>query len=75
MSAASLRSTDRAPSKLSCGSRGSERQGEDSGSPCGAMMSREENSTMWRELQFAFKDNGGHSNAVTRVERVENGRV
>lgn len=48
---------------------------KDRASAVRAMIKREEDSTMWRELQFASKDNGGRSNAVTRVERVENGRI
>jgi hypothetical protein len=39
------------------------------------MMTREDDATMWETLKYAFKDNGGRSNAVTRVERVENGEV
>jgi hypothetical protein len=30
---------------------------------------------MWQQLSFTFNDNGGRSNAVTRVERLENGEV
>ena len=37
------------------------------------MMTREENKTMWAQLKHVFSDNGGRSNAVTRVECVENG--
>ena len=39
------------------------------------MMTREESATMWQRLSFTFADNGGRSNAVTRVELVENGAV
>eukprot|EP00956_Cyclotella_meneghiniana_P021783 scaffold40187_cov45-Cyclotella_meneghiniana.AAC.1 len=37
------------------------------------MMTREESSSMWSSLSYTFNDNGGRSNAVTRVERIENG--
>eukprot|EP00956_Cyclotella_meneghiniana_P008015 scaffold10676_cov49-Cyclotella_meneghiniana.AAC.6 len=37
------------------------------------MMIREESSSMWSSLSYTFNDNGGRSNAVTRVERIENG--
>jgi hypothetical protein len=30
---------------------------------------------MWQQLSFTFNDNGGRSNAVTRVELLENGEV
>jgi hypothetical protein len=40
-----------------------------------AMMEREESDTMWNRLTYAFSDNGGRSNAVTRVEREEDGSV
>jgi hypothetical protein len=39
------------------------------------MMTREESATMWQRLRFTFADNGGQSNAVTRVERMENGVI
>ena len=39
------------------------------------MMDREESKSMWSQLNYTFKDNGGRSNAVTRVERMENGEV
>jgi hypothetical protein len=39
------------------------------------MMTREESATMWQRLRFTFADNGGRSNAVTRVERMENGVI
>jgi hypothetical protein len=39
------------------------------------MMEREESDTMWNRLTYAFSDNGGRSNAVTRVEREEDGSV
>ena len=39
------------------------------------MMTREESASMWQQLSFAFNDNGGRSNAVTRVERIEDGVV
>ena len=38
-----------------------------------ASMDREEKASMWSQLQFTFSHNGRRSNAVTRVERVENG--
>ena len=39
------------------------------------MMTREESTTMWERLRYTFADNGGRSNAVTRVERMEDGVV
>ena len=39
------------------------------------MMTREESATMWERLRYTFADNGGRSNAVTRVERLEDGVV
>ena len=36
-----------------------------------AMMDRESSAKMWATLAWAFKDNGGRGNAVTRVERRE----
>jgi hypothetical protein len=38
-----------------------------------ASMDREEKASMWSQLQFTFSHNGRRSNAVTRVETVENG--
>jgi hypothetical protein len=38
-------------------------------------MEREESVTMWNRLTYSFSDNGGRSNAVTRVEREEDGGV
>ena len=37
------------------------------------MIDKEEGRQMWRRLQYAFKENGGRSSAVSRVERVEDG--
>jgi hypothetical protein len=39
------------------------------------MMTREESATMWSQLGYTFNDNGGRSNAVTRVEREEEGEI
>jgi hypothetical protein len=39
------------------------------------MMTREDSTTMWQRLSFTFADNGGQSNAVTRVKRMENGVI
>lgn len=40
-----------------------------------AMMTREESANMWSQLGYTFSDNGGRSNAVTRVEREEFGEI
>jgi hypothetical protein len=40
-----------------------------------ASMDREENRSMWGTLRYNFSPNGGRSNAVTRVERIEDGAV
>jgi hypothetical protein len=40
-----------------------------------AMMAREESASMWSQLGYTFSDNGGRSNAVTRVEREEHGEI
>ncbi len=39
------------------------------------MMDREDCATMWQRFSYTFNDNGGRSNAVTRVERMEDGNV
>eukprot|EP00956_Cyclotella_meneghiniana_P001079 scaffold1265_cov38-Cyclotella_meneghiniana.AAC.6 len=39
------------------------------------MLNRESNSNMWSQLSWAFKDNGGRANAVSRIKQVENGVV
>ena len=39
------------------------------------MMAREESANMWSIMGYTFSDNGGRSNAVTRVEREELGEV
>ena len=39
------------------------------------MIDRENNSAMWTNIEYTFADNGGRSQAVTRVERVEDGHV
>jgi hypothetical protein len=39
------------------------------------MMARQELASMWQQLSFTFTDNGGHSNAVTHVEQIENGET
>eukprot|EP00956_Cyclotella_meneghiniana_P032414 scaffold89146_cov64-Cyclotella_meneghiniana.AAC.5 len=39
------------------------------------MMDREDSATMWQRLAYTFSDNGGRSNTVTRVERIEDGNV
>jgi hypothetical protein len=39
------------------------------------MMDREDSATMWQWLSYTFNDNGGRGNAVTRVERIEDGNV
>jgi hypothetical protein len=36
------------------------------------MMTREDSATMWQQLSYTVANNGGRSNAVTRVERMEN---
>lgn len=40
-----------------------------------ASMTREESRTMWGGLRYNFSPNGGRSNAVTRVERIEDGEL
>lgn len=40
-----------------------------------ASMDREENRSMWGTMRYNFSPNGGRSNAVTRVERIEDGQV
>ena len=40
-----------------------------------SIMTKEETRSMWSRLSYVFADNGGRSNAVTRVERIENGEV
>jgi hypothetical protein len=39
------------------------------------MMEREEKASMWQRLKYSFSDNGGRSNAVTRVEQEDDGTV
>lgn len=39
------------------------------------LMSREESNSMWTQIRYVSNDNGGRSNAVTRVEREENGEI
>jgi hypothetical protein len=39
------------------------------------MIDREDSAMMWQRLTYTFLDNGGRSNAVTRVERIEDGNV
>jgi hypothetical protein len=40
-----------------------------------AMMDREDSGRMWSCLTYTFNNNGGRCNAVTRVEREENGEI
>jgi len=40
-----------------------------------ASMTREESRSMWGNLRYNFTENGGRSNAVTRVERIEDGEI
>ena len=40
-----------------------------------SIIDREASSAMWSEIKWTFADNGGRSNAVTRVERMEEGKV
>jgi hypothetical protein len=39
------------------------------------MMTCEESESMWQQLSITFTDNGGRSNAVMRVEQIENGET
>ena len=40
-----------------------------------SIIDREASASMWRDIKWTFADNGGRSNVVTRVERIENGVV